>query len=132
MENLAATKNTTQRIDTALTLIRELTGELERHLTAVREQRERHPNGEPHSITEKNLSQLSDQFQLIREHGERLDYNTFTNVTDNVEELIKKLRLPVQFRRADILTDLIEILEGLEAVVETKLKNGDSRAERKK
>jgi molecular chaperone GrpE (heat shock protein) len=132
MENLAVTKDTVQRIDDTLQGIRGLTNELNRHLSSVRAQRERHPQGEPYLITEKNLARISEQFQQIREYGERFDFNTFTNVMDNAEDLLKKLRMPVQFRRADIIIDLLELLDGLEQAIAAKAKNADARAGRKK
>jgi flagellar biosynthesis/type III secretory pathway chaperone len=120
MEHATATREIVQRVDDTLSQIKGLKNELAKHLYAVREQRERHPHSEPYTITDRNLNQLSDHFQTIREHGERLDYNTFTNAMGKVDELIQKLRTPVQFRRADILNDLHEILDGLEQTVKVK------------
>lgn len=120
MEHAAATKEIVQRVDDTLAQIKGLKNELNKHLYAVREQRERHPHCEPYTISDRNLNQLNDHFQAIREHGERLDYNTFTNAMGKIDELIQKLRTPVQFRRADILNDLHEILDGLEQTVKVK------------
>ncbi|MBN1578020.1 MAG: hypothetical protein JW913_15780 [Chitinispirillaceae bacterium] len=122
MDHLSTTKETVHRAKDPLSLIDDLKRELDLHLFAVREQREKHPDSPPYIITEKNLNLLYDHFQAIREGGERIDYNTFSSAMDKIEELIKKLRMPVQFRRTDILNDLRDILEGLERTIREREK----------
>jgi hypothetical protein len=124
MEHGTATTEIVQRVDDALAQIKGLKNELNKHLSAVQNQRERHPHAEPYIITERNLNQLYEHFQVIRGYGERIDYNIFTNAMAKVDDLIEKLHTPVQFRRADILGDLHEILDGLEQTIKTKGKKG--------
>ena len=122
MDHLSTTKDALHREKNTLMHIEDLKRELTIHLSAVREQRENHPDSAPYTITEKNLNLLHDRFQAIVEEGERIEYDTFTGAMQKIDELIKKLRLPVQFRRTDILNDLFEILEGLERTIREKQK----------
>ncbi|MBN1309243.1 MAG: hypothetical protein JXA18_15065 [Chitinispirillaceae bacterium] len=114
MDHSTAIKETTHRVKTTLSQIDSIKREIDLHLVAVREQREKHPDSPPYTITEKNLNLLYDRIQTVIEAGEQIDYNTFSSAMEKIEELIKKLRIPVQFRRTDILNDLHEILEGFD------------------
>lgn len=100
--------------------IDDLKRELNLHLYAVREQRNKHPNCTPYVISEKSLNKLYDHFQLVRELGERIDFNRFSEAMVRIEELLKKLRTPVQFRRTDILNDLNDIVNELEMTVKKR------------
>jgi hypothetical protein len=122
MDHHSTTKEPVHREDGTLAKINNLKRLLSRHLFAVREQREKHPDSPSYAITEKDVNLLYDQFQAIREEGERIDYNTFTIAMEKIDELLKKLRIPVQFRRTDILNDLNEILQGLEQTIRDKTK----------
>ncbi len=120
MNHFATTKESIQRLESTFSRIKDLKHELSVHLSAVREQREKHPHSAPYIISEKNLNLLYDHFQILREDGERIDYNIFTDAMEKIEELLKKLHTPVQFRRTDILNDISEILSGLESTLKEK------------
>ena len=90
------------------------------HLTAVRDQREKHPHSKPYTITEKMVNLFNDDFQAIREQGDRIDYDTFSEAALQIDELLKKLRTPVQYRRTDILNDLSAILDNIEQKIKDK------------
>ena len=122
MDHHSTTKESIHREDGTLAKINNLKRILSQHLFAVREQREKHPDSPSYSISEKDVNMLSDQFQAICEEGERVDFNTFTNAKEKIDELLKKLRIPVQFRRTDIIGDLSEILLGLEQTIRDKTK----------
>jgi hypothetical protein len=113
-----ATKKTTE----ISTLFVELKKTLTAHLDAVRKQRENHPASKPYHITEQMIKNLDESFEAIREEAERFDYTIFSTSAVKVGELLKKLRTPVQYRRADIFNELSEVLETIEQTLKEKLR----------
>jgi|GEM_PF-5153259 len=120
MNNSSTITEVKHGADGVISQIDDLKRELNLHLYAVREQRNKHPNGTPYTISEKSLNKLYDHFQLVRELGERIDFNRFSEAMVRIEELLKKLRTPVQFRRTDILNDLNDIVNELEMTVKKR------------
>lgn len=110
-QTLRATNRLTE--DT-LTQINSLKDAVKVHLRAVRDQRQQHPHGRPYSISEDALDNLYDKADKIRESGELINFNIFSCDVDQIEKLLKKLRTPIQYRRTDILSDLLAVLEHLE------------------
>ncbi len=117
MDHNSRVKESVDRQNEAIVKINNLKRVINRHLVGVREQREKYPDGQPYIISDKELNQLYDMFDALCEEGERIDFNVFNKAMEKIDELLKKLRMPVQFRRADILNDINEILLNLEQSV---------------
>lgn len=114
MKNAAITKECT-RVQQDITLvIEEFKKTTEQHLVAVQKQRSEYPDGLSHTISENQVNELFEMCHHLRECGEQIDFITYSKALDQAEILLKKLRAPIQFRRTDILGDLIELLTTLQ------------------
>jgi len=114
MENMTASKNVDRLAETTLKQLSGFKEVLKIHLRAVSEQRTKHPHGKAHAISEDALDILFKKSEEIRESGELLNFNIFSCAVDQIEKLLGKLRTPVQYRRTDIIGDLLTVLENLE------------------
>ena len=101
----------------------ELKHTLKQHHEAVRKQRENHPSSKPYHITELMIRELDESFRMIRAEAERFDFTIFSASALKIDELLKKLRTPVQYRRTDIFNDLFEVLENIEQTLKEKTAN---------
>jgi hypothetical protein len=122
MEQQTTVTTLAQLYENTLFQILNLKHDIGIHLNAVRQQRLDHPNSEPYIITEKVIKQLGQNFIEIKEQGIKIDQNSFTDVDSKAIALLKKLRIPVQFRREDIFSDLETILHDLEQIIKIKIK----------
>lgn len=84
------------------------------HMNAVTIQRKQHPHGTNYTITDDALSILFKQCDSIRDSGELVNFNIVSCAVDQIEKLLNKLRMPVQYRRTDTIGDLITVLDNLE------------------
>ena len=119
MKNAAITKECTGVQQDIALMIEECKKTVEKHLAAVKKQRLEYPEGLAHTITEGHINELFEMCHQLREYGEQVDFITYSKAMDQAEILVKKLRAPIQFRRTDILGDLIELLTTLQSKAET-------------
>ena len=114
MKHAAITKECTRVEQDIVLMIGEFKQTIETHLTAVKKERAHYPEGVSHVIPEEQLNGLFEMCHRLREQGEQVDFITYSKAIDQAEILLKKLRAPIQFRRTDILGDLMELLTTLQ------------------
>lgn len=100
-----------------LHLIDQLKTKIRIHLAAVQEQRQLHPHGKAHTISGEELDYMYELCNKIRSSGEAINFTTVSCTVDLLEKMFKKLRTPVQYRRTDILSDLLSAIEHLEQAI---------------
>ncbi|MCX7725692.1 MAG: hypothetical protein N2053_02455, partial [Chitinispirillaceae bacterium] len=92
------------------------------HLYAVKAQRERYPSSDSYVVSEKDILDIEKMFEEVLDYSKKIANESYSEVKRNFEENLDKLHMPVQFRRAETLGVLLEIIENLEISVIEKLK----------
>lgn len=114
MANTTLSTNASQFVVSALKELHSFRDIVKIHLRAVNDQRTLHPRGKAYIINEDALGILHAKCDTLRESGESADFKVFTSAVDQLEKLLGKLRTPIQYRRTDILADILTVLEHLE------------------
>lgn len=123
MSNSYTSEEISQKKETFLSLTEKLKKTLTAHFYAVKAQRERYPHSDSYVISEKDISQMEKMFEEILDYSQKITNENYSEVERNFKENIDKLHIPVQFRRSETLSFLLEILENFEKMVIEKLKS---------
>ncbi len=103
--------------DTSVRL-RNLKAEISNHLYGVRQQRSIHPEGKPYSISKENIDRLYRDLHTIKGNSGSYGFDILSQTAHRAEDLIEKLREPLEDRRDIILQELNILLDNMQLSLE--------------
>ena len=87
---------------------------LQQYLSAVTTQRKNHPEAERYFISEEMRLDLEQEFEKLRSAATENGFSISSSSVEEMGYLLERLRIPVQHRRTDTFTALLNILDNIE------------------
>ena len=87
---------------------------VQHHLSAVTAQRKNHPDAERYFISEEMRLNLEQMFEKLRNVATQSGFSIRPASVEEMRNLLERLRIPIQHRRTDTFSALLNILDNIE------------------